>query len=179
MVSYVLKNNRFVPPEAPRFTGKYAKAMEEGQCAFYARLASLTIFLDTHIDPGYRIWTPSTNKRGGAWEYAYNHEVAWRAGRDGLFDPKTLVSGKILGIRIPYSENNERRDHRNNPVCYSHLATYVDTFVFEGCPQPWIWHNLWGDILSESLYDFLSRTGSIVLDVLNPKDKSVLERRVS
>ncbi len=171
-----MRNRRLMPPEAPRFTGKYFKAMKEGYCAFYARLASLKILIGTHIDPGYNIWTPMND--GGAWDYQYYHESAWKLGRDGLFNPKILKPGQMLGIRIPYSESNDRRDRRNNIIRYSHLATYVDTFIMDGMPHPWIWHNLWGDILSESLNKFLMETDSVLIDVFNPKDKSVLERRI-
>lgn len=143
-------------------------ANRAGYCTRYARLVSNYLLSGEFNDNG-KIWTPAD-----AWNLFYNNRVAWVRGIDGELDYSKLKTGQILGIKIPFSEFNERRDKRGNKAMYSHAATCVGNFVHNGEVGPWISHNLYGHILSDDLRHFLKVTGSCVMAVLSPKEEGIL-----
>ena len=71
---------------------------------------------------------------------------------------------------MPFSIYNGRRDERNNPVQFTHLATYVKK---QGVH--YIVHNFGGEILADNLKAFLKNTESEVIAIFSPKDPIVLE----
>lgn len=165
-MEYELKNGVYVP-KAIVFEDELAQKPE--WCARYARLVSLDILIGSSHDEGYEIWEPSH-----AWNFGYENRSVWKIREGKQFNASKLKEGQILGIRIPYSGNLNNRDDRRNFAQYTHMATYIGDFIFNGSVGAWIMHNLYGDILAESLRAFLKRTGSTVMEIFSPRDESVL-----
>jgi|SRR3989344_3514074 len=138
-------------------------SQQGGYCARYARKASLDLILGKSED-NEELWTPSN-----AWNFRYHNRTVWKKGQSP-FKANKLRRGQILGIKMPFSIYNGRRDERNNPVQFTHLATYVKK---QGVH--YIVHNFGGEILADNLKAFLKNTESEVIAIFSPKDPIVLE----
>ena len=117
------------------------------------------------------MWVPKD-----AWNFRYFNKTVWTIGGGIELNFNSLLEGQILGIKIPFSSYNERRDKRHNPVLYSHMATVLCHFYDGEAIVPWIFHNIYGVGDPESLPKFLRRTGSVVMEVFNPREDSILRK---
>lgn len=148
-------------PKAPRFGGF---ADSSGWCALYSRLASNYVLLGGADDKEQRLWTA-----GNVWDFSENNIVSWDSRKDEPFDHSKLKKGQILGINIPHNQYEERLRGRYK-FDFNHMACYAGHYVFDGKFDPWIFHNLEGDIKSQSLISFLCYTGSEVIQVFKPRE---------
>ncbi len=162
--------NGIYAPRAPEIKDELARW--PAWCARYARIVSVKLLTGKEKDNG-RLWTP---KNG--WDFRYDNRVVWSIDDEEL-DMRKLKEGQIVGIRIPFSSFNERRDERKNLVRYSHLATIIGHFYDGREVVPWVAHNVYGVGDPESLPKFLRRTGSVLMEVFSPKDESVLKNKNS
>lgn len=160
-----LRNGMYVP-KAPEIKDELAKVPT--YCARYARMMSSKILIGKECDKG-KLWTPKDG-----WNFRYFNRVVWSIEK-GSLNYSSLKKGQIVGIRIPYSSYNERRDERKNLAKYSHLASVLGSFYDGEGIYPWIAHNIYGVSEPESLPKFLRRTGSVVMEVFSPRDESVLD----
>ena len=158
--------NGILRPKAPEI--KDFLANTSAFCARYARMASSKILTGEENDNS-KLWTPKDG-----WQFHYYNCSVWTPEK-GILNCKKLKEGQILGIRIPESEYNKRRDIYNNLARYSHLAAVLGHFYDGKEIAPWIAHNVYGVKSSEPLFSFLERTGSAILEVFNPKTKCTLK----
>jgi hypothetical protein len=164
-MEFEIRNGVYLPL-VPEIKDKLANAPK--YCARYARMVSSSLLIGKEDDKG-KLW-----EIGDGWNYHYLNRSVWTKEK-GALDFSELRRGQILGIRIPYSQFNDRRDDRNNNVRYSHLAAVLCHLYDGNRVNPWIAHNVYGVSDPESLPKFLRRTGSVVMEVFSPKDESVLE----
>lgn len=109
--------------------------------------------------------------RASAWDFQYHNRRIW-AIEDGLFNPKILKKGMLLGIKLPYSIYNHRKDERGNSVRYTHMAAFKEIKNTRNRMEYIISHNVGGIILCEDIFEFLSRNNAFVVDVFVPKNKA-------
>ncbi len=110
--------------------------------------------------------------RASAWNFQYHNKKLWGV-EEGLLDLKILKKGVILGIRLPFSIFNHRKDERGNPARYTHMAVFKEARNIGGGEEYIISHNVGGDLLSENLLEFLQRNNGFVADVFAPKNYKI------
>ena len=152
-------------PKAPRFGGF---ADEAGWCALYARLASNYLILGMAEDKEQRLWVPAN-----VWNFAESNRALWDKRKDREFDYSFLKVGYIFGIKIPHNSYEERLSERYK-FDFNHMATYTGEFIYNGKITPWIFHNLEGEITSQSLISFLCYTGSEIIQVFSPRYENII-----
>ncbi len=151
-------NGRYVP-KAPKFGG-YADS--PGWCALYARLASNYIILGYEEDKENKLWKP-----GNVWNFHEVNNVFWDTRTKGELDYTLLEKGDIIGVKIDHNHYQDRLSERYK-FDFNHMATYSGNYIYNGKLEPWIFHNLEGEIKSQSLISFLCITGSEVVQVFKP-----------
>ena len=161
LIEFEFENGSYVP-KAPKFGGF---ADSPGWCALYARLASNYLILAEVEDKNGKLWNP-----GNVWDFSKNNKIFWDTRDKGEFNYKLLEEGDILGIKIPNNLWEEKLRHRYK-FDFNHMVTYTGVFVNNSFIEPWIFHNLAGDISSQSLISFLCYTGSDLIQVFKPKSK--------
>lgn len=140
-------------------------------CAGFARRYSEILLSGEITDQDSKLY-----QRAPAWNFQYHNRKIWSL-EDGLFNPEILKRGMLLGIRLPHSIFNGRRDERGNPVRNTHMAVFKETLPAAYGVAYIIAHNVGGDLLQENLFDFLQRNeGSFVVDIFAPKEESLIAR---
>ena len=140
-------------------------------CAGFARRYSEILLSGEIADQNSKLY-----QRAPAWNFQYHNRKIWSL-EEGLFDPGILKRGMLLGIRLPHSIFNRRRDERGNPVRNTHMAVFKETRPALYGIGYLIAHNVGGDLLHENLFDFLQRNeGAHVVDVFAPKEEGLLAK---
>ncbi len=140
-------------------------------CAGFARRYSEILLIGDVKDKRDELYV-----RSPAWNFQYHNRKIWSL-EEGLFNPEILKRGMLLGIRLPHSIFNGRRDERGNPVRNTHMAVFKETRPAAYGVEYVIAHNVGGDLLQENLFDFLQRNeGSYVIDVFAPKEEKLLAK---
>lgn len=141
-------------------------------CAGFSRRYAEILIAGQGQDKGDEIYN-----RASAWNFQYHNRRIWSI-EEGLFEPKILKKGAILGIKLPHSIFNHRRDERGNQARYTHMAAFKEAKNKGHEIEYIISHNVGGIILCENLFEFLNRNNAFVMDVFVPKDKVVINQHL-